>query len=99
MPNHRDCNKGISKDPSHRPALKTELSEPRPMVEFGKEHKAAFTNKAGLDLVLEFGLSNGRSCELSKIGKRGVTQQAPELLTCCVEALKSCGRQSARPQT
>jgi len=51
-----------------------------------KAHKAAFTNKAGLDLVLEFGLSNGRSCELSKIGKRGVTQQAPERLTCCVEA-------------
>jgi hypothetical protein len=26
-----------------------------------KAHKAAFTNKAGLDLVLEIGLSKGRS--------------------------------------
>ena len=59
--NHRDCNKRISKDPSHRPALKTELREPRPMIEFGKKHKATLANKAGLDLILEFGLNNGRS--------------------------------------
>ena len=31
------------------------------MIEFGKKHKATLANKAGLDLILEFGLNNGRS--------------------------------------
>ena len=31
------------------------------MIEFGEKHKATLANKARLDLILEFGLSNGRS--------------------------------------